>query len=287
MVDQSHNNLEVETREEEKITTRNYLIDIKHIYNRDSLLETFNNSHFKQLMSDKTFVVKLKPEIDMNEKRVCVTKKKKTTSPYIINSFIIYTSFLSKADIKLKKDNKSWQMMGAVDPLSKAPLDKDGYEFRKLIEELEVFHKKLTFDDGNKKKTTALRRKIILYAQLMLIACYKDEIVPKPYVDEIKNDETSNEQKDLEEVNKNFLKAGEELYKHYSNFKIKTDSFKKFLKRHKLFKSDDEKFNEECGGVKRKNLCVAANANIINKRRLTVDMVNDYDDDNSMLEHNV
>lgn len=258
--------------DDEDLTLKNYLVDITNIKNRDAILDVFDNNQFKQLLHDKKFVVNLRPEIDINEKRNIV-KKKKNLTPYIINSFIIYTSFLSKADIKLKKDNKSWQMMG-VDTKTKIPLDKDGSEFRKLIEELEMFHKKLIIDDvddtpsNNNLKTTILRRKVIAYAQTLLIACYKGEDAVKPHITMFLDDKNANEN-DI--VANRCLEACNQLYKYINNFKLKTEQFKLFLNRHQLYKQNDE---ESESGEKRK---IAQDLKgISNKKRIiTEDMVSD------------
>lgn len=273
-----------------------YTIDIKHVGNRDALRKLFNDTHFKHLMRDNQYSVELKPEINVSGKKVLVVKKKKSSTPYIINSFIIYTSFLSNAKIKLVKDNKAWKMMETVDPVSLNPVDQDGYEFRQLIEELEDFHKRLVFDDKCEHKTNVLRKKIINYAKCMLTAGYNNEPIPKPSV--VLNQHNDKEGGDCEEVNVKFLKAAEELYKHANNFRVKTENFKRFLMRHQLLKTDDSENNNtseeehnlsnniavgnNSGGgsvVKRKQQQRVA-APIANKRRLTVDMENDgeYDD---------
>nr|ARX71389.1 39k [Erinnyis ello granulovirus]ARX71909.1 39k [Erinnyis ello granulovirus]ARX72039.1 39k [Erinnyis ello granulovirus] len=252
-----------------------YVLDIKNINNRDVLLKLFNDAHFKHLLRDSQYSVDLKPEICVNNKRIVVAKKKKSSTPYVINSFIIYTSFLSNAKIKLVKDNKAWKLMETVDPVSMRPVDEDGYAFRQLIEELEEFHKRLVFDDKCEHKTNALRKKIIGYAKTMLTASYNNEPIPKPSVDV---DEEINECD--QEVNAKFVKAAEELYKHADNFVEKTSNFKKFLIRHHLLKSDDVETPNSNVGVKRKSHRTVA-APIANKRRLTADMENDDDVDDS------
>ncbi|QOD40013.1 39k [Matsumuraeses phaseoli granulovirus] len=250
------------------VATRDYIVNIKHVQNRDMIYELFENPQFNQLMQNKTLFVNLKADIETN-KRV-VLKKKKAPIPYIINSFIFYTSFLSKADIKLKKDSKSWQLMGAVDPDTKLPLDKDGFEFRKLIEELETFHKKLAvYDDSptnkemNKNKTSELRKGVIAFAQNMLTSCYKNEEKP-PIVNLNDNDE--------------YVMACQELYKHHANFQSKSDNFKLFLKRHKLIKAVEEQDVNRNNSVAEKRKA-AVPQKISNKRRLTDDMVSDIVDE--------
>ncbi|UYE99116.1 MAG: hypothetical protein [Betabaculovirus sp.] len=218
-----------------------YTMDLKHIGNRDALRRLFNDTHFKHLLRDSQYSVELKPEINVSGKKVVVTKKKKSSTPYVINSFIIYTSFLSNAKIKLVKDNKAWKMMETVDPVSLSPVDPDGYAFRQLIEELEEFHKRLVFDDKCEQKTNALRKKIISYAKSMLTASYNNEPIPKPSV--AVNHHYDKEGDDCEEVNTKFIKAAEELYKHANNFRVKTENFKKFLVRHQLLKTDESESN--------------------------------------------
>ncbi|AKN80791.1 39K [Diatraea saccharalis granulovirus] len=228
---------------------RQYMIDIKHIKNRDTLLDLFETTGFKQLLQNKLLTINLKVEVKTNDKRVMM-KKKKTSTPYIINSFIFYTSFLSKADIKLKKDSKSWQLMYAVDPVTKTPIDVDGYEFRKLIEELELYHKTLVVyeDDNktvNKESTTILRKKVIAYVQSVMMTCYKGLVL-------------LNTDEDEEEDEINYVNARNYLSQHYKNFKSKVEGFKRFLNRHNLLKSEDEEEEKK-----------------LSKRRLTQDMVND------------
>lgn len=237
----------------DEVATRDYMIDISHMENRDTILDLFENASFKHMIQNKILLVKLKMELETNEKRV-VAKKKKSATPYIINSFIFYTSFMSKAEIKLKKDSKSWQIMGAVDAVSKTPIDCDGYEFRKMVEELEAFHKDLVVYDKDKKVdkelTTALRKSVISYAQNLLTAYYKNEEVAPP------TDENDNV----------YLSACKKLYERRDDYKSKVERFKTFLKRHDMIK-------EEEGGEKRKNRGDAVAA--VSKKRFTADMISD------------
>ena len=237
-----------------------YIIDIQHVQNRDIIMQLFENSNFNQLLQNKCIGVTLKPELDLVKRQV--PKKKKTAMPYIINSFIFYTSFLSKADLKLKK--KSWQMMGAVDAITKKPVDGDGYEFRKLIENLELFHKKLVvYDDVpdntviNYDKTSDLRKKVIGYSQLLLTSCYKNIEVGDP------------ERTDDDEE---FYMACAELYKHYGNFKNRVDQFKKFVVRHDLNVRGDE---EEKTPKKRSS----SSSTTTSKAKRTNEMVSDMIDE--------
>nr|AIU37265.1 ORF57 pp31/39K [Cydia pomonella granulovirus] len=218
---------------EEESSPHRYTVNIKHVHNKDMTLVL----NFKSVESIKKLVV-----------------KKKNGSPYMINSFIFYTSFLSKADIKLKKESKSWQLMGALDPVTKKPVDIDGYQFRKLIEGMEAFHKKLVVyeDDANKivdkDATTSLRKRVIEFAKetLRLYYCHQPDVhienlLAHPGLD------------------KEFLSSCEKLltYSVECNFREKTERFRVFLERHDFMKRDD------------------AEAKGVLKRRLTTDMVND------------
>ncbi|UXX41853.1 39k protein [Psilogramma increta granulovirus] len=261
-----------------------YTIDIKHIGNREALRKLFIDTHFKHLLRDTQYSVELRPEIVVNGKKIMLAKKKKSSTPYVINSFIIYTSFLSNAKIKLVKDNKAWKLMETVDPVSLSPVDEDGYAFRQLIEELEEFHKRLVFDDRCEQKTNVLRKKIINYAKSMLTASYNNEPIPKPST--VVNQQHHDKENQCEEVNTKFLKAAEELYKHANNFRIKTANFKKFLVRHQLLKTDNLENNKNTVNKEKQNVAAKRKqqqqqhvaAPIANKRRLTTDMENDIDD---------
>ncbi|ABC61176.1 39K [Choristoneura occidentalis granulovirus] len=250
------------TEIEPKISNNNAeeLIDITHVHNRDSIRKLFKDNHFKHLLRDSQYDVELKLEIGVNGRRVLVPKKKKSSSPYAINSFIIYTSFLSNAKIKLVKNNKAWEMMDLVDPITKTPFDDDGYQFRKLLKMIEEFHQE--FSGDSEEKTKAIRKRIVNYAKSMLTASFNGEPILEPGSVKFDFDDDC-----CDEVKKKYLKAGEDLYKHADGFKEKTDKFKLFLNRHRLLKSDEEK--EEI--LKRKRAASTA------KRQLTANMFNDFD----------
>ncbi|AAQ21650.1 39k protein [Cryptophlebia leucotreta granulovirus] len=205
----------VEVLEDCDSSPQRYTVNLKHVPNKDM-----------------TLVISFKA-VDAIKKNVV---KKKNGSPYMINSFIFYTSFLSKADIKLKKESKSWQLMGALDPVTKKPVDLDGYQFRKLIEGMEAFHKKLVvFEDEehkiiDKDSTTFLRKQVIEYAKEMLKSYYCNENFTRI---------TKSSGTRFSEI---FVASCEELNKHCDdcNFEHKINLFKKFLERHDFVKKDDE-----------------------------------------------
>ncbi|AEB00334.1 39k [Clostera anachoreta granulovirus] len=250
------------------VEPKDFTLDLQYVTNKNALLDLFDNVHFKQLLHDKSLVLTLVPQVDVNKSPVSV--KKKSSNVYIINSFIIYTSFLSKADIKLKKDNKSWQMMGALE--NGQPVDTDGYEFRKLIEELEVFHKKLLFDDGDRRKTTILRKRVINYAQALLIASYRNIETPRPedvtYTDKLDENDVS--------VDEKYVKAGNELYRHAENFRVKTERFKLFLSRHNLIRDPADVYKRPV------TVTEAELDEPSTKRSFSVDMSNDTDEVNEL-----
>nr|ANY57441.1 PP31 [Phthorimaea operculella granulovirus]QBH66017.1 PP31 [Phthorimaea operculella granulovirus]QBH66147.1 PP31 [Phthorimaea operculella granulovirus]QBH66277.1 PP31 [Phthorimaea operculella granulovirus]QBH66407.1 PP31 [Phthorimaea operculella granulovirus] len=228
----------MDTKNEE---SRVYTINIEHVINRDTILDLFENPNFLQMLQNKTLTVSLNAQVDSVKK--VLPKKKKAPVPYIINSFIFYTSFLSKADIKLKKFNKAWKIMGGGEEKS--------HEFRQLIESLEAFHKRLIVQesngDMNKKATSELRKSVIHYAQNLLAASYKGEKITAP-----EGDETSK-----------FYLACKQLYDAREQFQDKCEKFKQFLQQNKFFKEDED--DEERAAKRRKSV----------EKRRTENMVSD------------
>lgn len=143
-----------------------YAIDIKNVQNRNELMNIFTNKQFCQLLQDKTINVKLNISINaditnpnsgdglqlgQNNVNVAAASSSSSMSPlspplspqlptktkkigdYVVNSFIIYTSFLSKANIKVKKNMNVWNLM-RDDP-------KYGNQFHDLMLWLECFVK--------------------------------------------------------------------------------------------------------------------------------------------------
>ncbi|AAP85686.1 39K [Adoxophyes orana granulovirus] len=259
-----------------EISNKN-LIDVSYINNKDLIVNMFNNNQFKQMLMDKKILVNLRIDLDANDKK-SIIKKKKTNQPYIINSFIIYTSFLSKANIKLVKDNKAWQLMADSS-------NQDGAAFRALIEHLEVCHKKLVIENNmgvvDNTKTTILRKSVIAYAHNIMIAAYNNTPIPEPVMLDFNSTEMSTKNY---EICKN-------MYNEHTRFVEAIDLLKDFFKRHNLLKSsqdnnktnenneeeveEEETFEEIPVHVARKRPGVVKKVN--NKRRITADMV---DDDN-------
>ncbi|AAS82687.1 ORF51 [Agrotis segetum granulovirus] len=251
---------------------KNYTVNVKRFTNGAEIVDMMESASLNQLLNSKRMNVMLKVEV-LPLKKIG-PKKKKQPVPYTINSFIFYTSFLSKAGIKLKKDSKSWQCMG-LNPNTKEPIDLDGHNFRKLIAKLEAFHKKLfVFDDPptnkvlNVEKTDYVRKRAIAYSQNLLAACYNNEPVEQPQDDNSK-----------------------EIYKYLDVFKTTVEKFKSFLVTHKFLKSDEEDEDEEeeeevpeyseddeRSFKKASRVTKGSKTKNVNNTKLTFEMVNDMID---------
>nr|UYX49681.1 39K [Darna trima granulovirus] len=259
---------------------REYFINIKNVHNRDVLMDTFNNSSFKQMMLDKRMIIKLKPEININQTQN-YAKKKKAASPYVVNSFIIYTSFLSKANIKLKKDSRSWQLMGFKNEDTNEVYN-NGYDFRQLIVQIEKFHKNLNIDN-DVVKTSVLRKSAVNYAQTILSACYKNDEIPLPstvkLIDASQLDET-----DYKIVEAEYLLSAKELYNYKNQFQRNINKFKEFIKTYNLLKTDSDSEDGENESLKRKKNKGIDNV-ILKRRNITTDL--DMVDDDNVVDKNL
>jgi|WetSurMetagenome_2_1015567.scaffolds.fasta_scaffold26832_2 hypothetical protein len=244
--------------------SKNYTISLKRFANAAEvadMIEAFNT-----VPNNKRFNLGLIAQLLPVKKSG--PKKKKLPMPYTINSFIFYTSLLSKAGIKLKKDSKSWQFMG-VNPETQQVVDENGHRFRQVIACLEDHHKTLyVYDDAptnkvvNVEKTDEVRRRAIAYSQHLLAACYNDEPVELP------TDEFS-----------------KRIYKHLDAFKEAVQCFKTFLNEHKFLKTEgdeEEQYEAEDGAahpaLKKNPSKVTKAEKVKNMPKLTLGMVSDMKD---------
>lgn len=199
---------------------KNYMVNLKKFSNGGELAEMLDSNTLNHLLNNKRFNVALKLEVVPVKKSG--PKKKKVAILYTINSFIYYTSFLSRAGIKMKKDNNSWQCMG-LNPETDEVIDADGNTMYILIRRLEEFFKKLyVYDDAtvkkvNIEKTNQLRRRTIMYSRNLMAALYNEEPVEPP-------------------MDQHY----QEIYRELESFKTAVQKFKLFVSKRKYLKSESE-----------------------------------------------
>ncbi|AER41482.1 39K/PP31 [Epinotia aporema granulovirus] len=194
---------------------KNYAINVEFVKNRDEIVDLFRCPDFTNMLQNKNCDVNLK--IDLLPGRKILQKKKKAQAAYAINSFIFYTSFVSKLGIKLKNEGV-WKIMKN---------DPEGMVFYKQILSLENFYKRLNVYNEdktvNREMSDELRRQVIKYARQLMVSCYMDE-QPLPPFDNYTRD----------------------IFNSYNEFKSGVDSFKRFLNNHQCLKEYSLSSNDEC-----------------------------------------
>lgn len=195
---------------------KSYVINVEFVKNRDEIVDLFNCPDFVHMLQNKNCDINLK--IDLLPGRKILQKKKKAQAAYAINSFIFYTSFVSKLGIKLKNEG-IWKIMKK---------DPEGMVFHKQILSLEEFYKRLNVYDEdktvNREKSDELRRQVIEYARQLMVSCYNNEQPMSP-----------------------FDNYTQDIFNSYKEFKTGIESFKKFLDKHQYLKEEtsDEDYHKK------------------------------------------
>ncbi|AQQ80319.1 PP31/39K [Betabaculovirus altermyunipunctae] len=203
---------------------RNYYVNLEKFSNGAEIVDMLDGNLLNPLFHNKHFEVKLKVEINPLKKS---SFKRKKTSLYTNNKYILFTQLISRLKLEWKSSNKMWSLMG-VNPKTKKPFDENGYPLYVILSRIEAFHKEINEYDYvvqkdehgvestrrvlNIERSDRSRKHAVEYALAMLVAFYENSEVPRPDPD---------------------YKEADVLFNQKDMFKMTMDKFKLFVEQHR------------------------------------------------------